>query len=73
MSKESSQVVEIKEDELNNENAGKAFDFEKILRFEIGEFGPFQILVALSMGMISGYGGSLVLNFVFGAAVPDHR
>lgn len=71
--KQSSQVVEITEDELNGDHAGKGFDFDKILRFEIGEFGPFQILAAISMGLVSAYGGMLTLNFVFGAAVPDHR
>lgn len=40
---------------------------------QIGEFGLYQLCVGLSNGLAFGFGSFVILNFVFSAAVPDHR
>lgn len=56
----------------NGENREVLLDFNKILS-EIGESGPYQIIVSISSGLISTYGSFLIINFVFMSAIPDHR
>lgn len=51
----------------------KSLDFDKILKFEIGEYGPYQILVATSIGFVTAFGSFLILNFLFISAIPEHR
>lgn len=68
-----SESVKVSSDELNGGNSGKPLDFEKILKNEIGEFGPYQILVAVTTGIFAAYGSFVIFNFVYGAAIPDHR
>lgn len=51
----------------------KPLDFDKILRFDIGEYGPFQLLVGVSTGLCAAFGTIIIMNFVFGATIPEHR
>lgn len=62
------QTVEI---ERTNENKAKSVPFDDIFK-EIGEFGFYQILVSLSSGLAFAFGSFSILNFIFGAAIPDH-
>lgn len=68
------QVVELTEDDLDNENSNdKPLDFDKILKFEIGECGPYQIFIGIAIGLVSAFGSYMTLNFMFSAAIPEHR
>lgn len=40
---------------------------------EIGAFGPYQIAAGLSTGFVMAFGSFIVLNFIFGADIPEHR
>lgn len=71
--KKPSEVVVVSEDELDNDNSDGPLDFEKILKFEVGEFGPYQIFAGITMGFVSAFASFMVLNFLFISAVPDHR
>lgn len=63
-------VVELASDD--DKNCPKPLDVDTILN-EIGDSGPYQIFVSISAGLFSTYGSFVILNFVFGAAIPDHR
>lgn len=58
--------------ETPNENKTKSVSFDEIYR-EIGEFGLYQILVGLSSGLAFAFGSFSILNFIFGAAIPNYR
>lgn len=64
--------VKMSDGELIDEKPENPIDFDTILN-EIGEWGRYQILSSISAGIISAYGSFLILNFVFGAVIPDHR
>lgn len=68
--KESSQVIEMTSD--SEENREKPLDFDTILN-EVGGVGLYQILVGIFSGLFAAYGSFIIMNFVFTAAVPDHR
>lgn len=55
-----------------NETKHKSVSFDEIYN-EIGEFGLYQILVGLSSGLAFAFGSFSILNFIFGASIPDHR
>lgn len=67
-----SEVVELSENQADN-TTESPLDFDKILKFEIGECGPYQILVAAIIGLVTTFASFLILNFVFITAIPDHR
>lgn len=67
------QPVQLTDDEFDNETTEKPLDFERILKFEVGEFGPYQILIAISVGLISAFASFFSVNFLFVAAIPEHR
>lgn len=66
---ESDQSNEV--DHSNQVNNPK--EFEKILETDIGEFGPYQILAAAITGFISASASFVTINFIFSAAILDHR
>lgn len=68
--KQVEQVVKLSEDDLDHENT---VDFDKILEFEIGEFGTYQILSGITIGLVSAFGSYITLNFMFSAFIPEHR
>lgn len=65
--KQVEQVVRLSEDDLDH------VDFDKILEFEIGEFGTYQILSGITIGLVSAFGSYITLNFMFSAFIPEHR
>lgn len=65
-------AVDVSEDELENDNT-IPLDFERILKFDVGEFGPYQIFIGIIMGLISAFASFMVLHFLFISAVPEHR
>lgn len=67
------QPVQLSDDELDSETTDKPLDFDKMLRFEIGEFGRYQILVAFTTGLFAAIVSFVTLNFMFSATVPEHR
>lgn len=71
--KQTHQPVQLSDDEVDNESTDKPLDFDKMLRFEIGEFGRYQILVAISSGFIAAIVSFVTLNFMFSGTIPDHR
>lgn len=72
MMKETVQVIELPEGDQNTESPRKSLDFDDILK-EIGEFGRFQILVGVLIGICSAFSAFIIFNFVFGGNIPEHR
>lgn len=70
--KKAAQVIELPDGDQCTGSTEKTLDFDEILN-EIGEFGRFQILVGISIGLVSAFSSFFVLNFVFSAAIPEHR
>lgn len=66
------QVIELPDGDQCIGSTENSLDFDGILN-EIGEFGRYQILVAISIGLIAAFSSFAVLNFVFSAAIPKHR
>lgn len=40
---------------------------------EIGEFGPYQVLVGLVIGFVLTVGSMLTMNFIFSVDIIEHR
>lgn len=57
---------------ISNQNDESSLSFDRILT-EIGEFGPYQFIVAVSTGFALLITTFSLFNFVFSSAVPDHR
>lgn len=66
-------VVKLSEDDDDNETTYKPLDFDKILKFEIGEWGLYQILAGISIGLVSAFSSYVTMNFMFAASIPEHR
>lgn len=73
--KPSAELLQTSKNDANEhiEINDKPLDFDKILRFEIGEYGLYQLLVGISTGLCAAFGTIIIMNFVFGVAIPDHR
>lgn len=57
---------------ISSQNVENSLSFDRILT-EIGEFGPYQFIVAISTGFALLITTFSLFNFVFSSAVPDHR
>lgn len=40
---------------------------------DIGEFGPYQVLVGLTVGFVFAYGSMVTMNFIFAVDIVEHR
>lgn len=58
--------------ESTNKTNNNSLSFDDIL-YEIGEFGRYQILAGILMGIAFLLTTSTLFNFVFSSEIPDHR
>lgn len=71
--KQSKEDIEVPLDNgKNDDNHEKPLDYDTLLG-EIGEIGPYQILVGVCSGLFAAYGSFIIMNFVFISTFPDHR
>lgn len=70
--KQSCEVIKSSDDESPAKKSSNSLTFDEILQ-EIGEFGLYQILVGILIGLVLMLTSSALFNFVFTSEIPDHR